>query len=104
MLEHAIYSVISPNGAASILWKDATKADKAAEAMKITALDMLEYEIIEGVIPEPKGGAHRNLSLQAEHIKSHLCLHLDEIRNLSGPQLRCDRYDKFRKIGKFTYI
>jgi acetyl-CoA carboxylase carboxyl transferase subunit alpha len=104
MLEHAIYSVISPNGAASILWKDATKADKAAEAMKITALDMLEYEIIEGVIPEPKGGAHRNLSLQAEHIKSHLCLHLDEIRNLSGPQLRSDRYDKFRKIGKFTYI
>jgi acetyl-CoA carboxylase carboxyl transferase subunit alpha len=104
MLEHAIYSVISPNGAASILWKDATKADKAAEAMKITAQDMLEYEIIEGVIPEPKGGAHRNLSLQAELIKTHLCLHLEGISNLTDSQLRSDRYDKFRKIGKFTYI
>ncbi len=104
MLEHAIYSVISPNGAASILWKDATKADQAAEAMKITAHDMLQQEIIEEIIPEPKGGAHRSIEEQAAYIKEAVWKHLQELRGLSPEELRQDRYHKFRKIGKFTYI
>jgi acetyl-CoA carboxylase carboxyl transferase subunit alpha len=104
MLEHSIYSVISPNGAASILWKDATKADQAAEAMKITAKDMLELEIIEELIPEPRGGAHRDMAKQAGFLKTALCKHLEELRKLTPDELREDRYHKFRKIGKFTYI
>jgi len=104
MLENAIYSVITPNGAASILWKDASKADQAAEAMRITAKDMLELEIVEQVIPEPKGGAHRDVAQQAEYIKEAVWTHLQELRGLTPEQLREDRYHKFRKIGKFTYI
>lgn len=104
MLENAIYSVISPNGAASILWKDASKADQAAEAMRITAKDMLEFEIIESIIPEPKGGAHRDVAGQAERIKETVWEHLQELSGMTAEQLREDRYYKFRKIGKFTYI
>jgi acetyl-CoA carboxylase carboxyl transferase subunit alpha len=104
MLENAIYSVISPNGAASILWKDASKADQAAEAMRITAKDMLELEIVEAVIPEPKGGAHRELTQQSESMKEAIWSHLRELRKLTPAELREDRYHKFRKIGKFTYI
>ncbi|HZG76430.1 MAG TPA: acetyl-CoA carboxylase carboxyl transferase subunit alpha [Paenibacillus sp.] len=104
MLENAIYSVISPNGAASILWKDASKADQAAEAMRITAKDMLELEIVEGVIPEPKGGAHRDVEGQSASIKEAVWTHLQELMKLTPEQLREDRYHKFRKIGKFTYI
>src|SRR5690606_17053882 len=72
MLENAIYSAISPNGAASILWKDASRADEAAEAMKITAKDLLEFGIIEGIIEEPQGGAHRDLECQSAAIKREL--------------------------------
>ncbi|HZG58444.1 acetyl-CoA carboxylase carboxyltransferase subunit alpha [Paenibacillus sp.] len=104
MLENAIYSVISPNGAASILWKDASKADQAAEAMRITAKDMLELEVVEEVVPEPKGGAHRDVAAQAELVKDAVWRHLEELRKLTPEQLREDRYHKFRKIGKFTYI
>lgn len=104
MLENAIYSVISPNGAASILWKDATRADEAAEAMKITAKDLLEFEIIEEIIPEPKGGAHKNLEEQADSIKVALWRHLQELMELSTEELKEDRYEKFRKIGQFTFL
>jgi acetyl-CoA carboxylase carboxyl transferase subunit alpha len=101
MLENAIYSVISPNGAASILWKDASKAEQAAETMKITARDLLEFGVIEEVIPEPYGGAHRDLPVQAEAIKEALWRHLRELSVLSPEQLIEDRYAKFRKIGVF---
>jgi acetyl-CoA carboxylase carboxyl transferase subunit alpha len=101
MLENAIYSVISPNGAASILWKDASKADQAAEAMKITAKDLLEFGVIEDIIPEPHGGAHRDKPMQAEAIKEALWRHLQELMRLSPDQLREDRYQKFRKVGRF---
>ena len=104
MLENAIYSVSSPNAAASILWKDASKADQAAEAMRITAKDMLELEIVEGVIPEPKGGAHRDVEGQSASIKEAVWTHLQALMKLTPEQLREDRYHKFRKIGKFTYI
>lgn len=101
MLENAIYSVISPNGAASILWKDASKAPEAAEAMKITAKDLLEFGVIEEIIREPRGGAHRDLSEQADYIRESLVKHLDELLTMSREDLIEDRYNKFRKIGVF---
>lgn len=102
MLEHAIYAAISPNGAASILWKDASKADKAAEAMKITAADLLEMEIIEEIVSEPKGGAHRDYEATAAAIKEALWRHLQELSELDCGELKEDRYLKFRKIGEFS--
>ena len=104
MLENAIYSVISPNGAASILWKDATKADQAAEAMKITAADLLEMEIIDEVIPEPQGGAHKDIPAASEAVMTALVMHLSELSAMSSDELREDRYNKFRKMGKFKTV
>ncbi|WP_028611890.1 acetyl-CoA carboxylase carboxyltransferase subunit alpha [Paenibacillus harenae] len=101
MLENAIYSAISPNGAASILWKDASRADQAAEAMKITAKDLLELGVIEDIIAEPHGGAHKDLEFQADQIKEKLWKHLQELLPLSAEQLIEDRYRKFRKVGQF---
>lgn len=103
MLENAIYSVISPNGAASILWKDANKADQAAEAMKITAHDLLRMEVVEEIIPEPRGGAHKDVAMQAADIKTALERHLAELLQMSSEELIEDRYHKFRKIGQFTF-
>jgi len=103
MLENAIYSVISPNGAASILWKDASLADRAAEVMKITAEDMLQLGVVEEVIPETRGGAHRDPAYQAGLIKEALLRHLRELSALSEEQLVEDRYRKFRKIGVFSF-
>ncbi|MFZ4193793.1 acetyl-CoA carboxylase carboxyltransferase subunit alpha [Paenibacillus sp. FSL W8-0187] len=103
MLEHAIYSAISPNGAASILWKDASKADQAAEAMKITAKDLLEMEVIEEIIPEPKGGAHRDYEETAAAIQSALISQLKELSVMDACELKEDRYRKFRKIGEFDF-
>lgn len=102
MLEHSIYSVISAEGAASILFKDSSKAPEAAEAMKITAQDILELGVIDDIIPEPKGGAHRNFEQQAETVKEYVWKHLQELSALSGEELREDRYRKFRTFGKFT--
>ncbi|AOZ93865.1 acetyl-CoA carboxylase carboxyltransferase subunit alpha [Paenibacillus crassostreae] len=103
MLEHAIYSVISPNGAASILWKDATRADQAAEAMKITAQDLLDFEVIEEIIPEPQGGAQKDYELTAQYIKDSLCRQLNELSFMDVNELKEDRYLKFRKLGQFTF-
>lgn len=102
MLENAIYSVISPNGAASILWKDASKADQAAEAMKITAQDLLEMKVIEEIVPEPRGGAQNDYEQTAEAIKDALLRHLEELSVMSRDELLEDRYLKFRKIGHFS--
>lgn len=102
MLEHAIYSVISPNGAASILWKDAGKADQAAEAMRITAPDLLSMEVIEEVVAEPKGGAHRDYEQAAANIKEALIRHLGDLLPMTAEELKEDRYLKFRKIGEFA--
>ncbi|WP_088832667.1 acetyl-CoA carboxylase carboxyl transferase subunit alpha [Paenibacillus tyrfis] len=104
MLENAIYSVISPEGAASILYKDASKSMEAAEAMKITADEILKIGVIDAIIPEPKGGAHRDVVLQAESIKQMLWTHLQELLKLTENELREDRYNKFRQIGRFTTI
>lgn len=104
MLENAIYSAISPNGAASILWKDASRADQAAEAMKITAKDLLAFGVIEEIIPEPQGGAHRDLEVQAESIKTAVTRHLEELLAMNATELIEDRYQKFRKIGEFQFV
>lgn len=102
MLENSIYSVISPNGAASILWKDASKADQAAEAMKITAKDLLGFGIIEEIVPEPKGGAHLDPVRTAEAVKTAIWRHLEELSGMTPEALVEDRYRKFRSVGKFA--
>jgi acetyl-CoA carboxylase carboxyl transferase subunit alpha len=102
MLENAIYSVISPNGAASILWKDASRADEAAEAMKITAQDLLSFGIVEEVIPEPKGGAHRDPDGQAALVKEAVWRHLRELMAMTPEELVEDRYRKYRSIGVYA--
>ncbi|BFT70319.1 MULTISPECIES: acetyl-CoA carboxylase carboxyl transferase subunit alpha [Paenibacillus] len=103
MLENAIYSVISPEGAASILYKDASKALHAAEAMKITADHIKDLNVIDGIIPEPKGGAHRDLAAQAEFIKTAIWEQLQPLLSLTEQELLEDRYRKFRDIGRFTF-
>ena len=104
MLENAIYSVISPNGAASILWKDASRADEAAEAMKITAADLMRLGVIDEIVPEPKGGAHCDPERQAETLRDAIWRHLEQLLRLDEEQLRKDRYEKFRRMGQFTFI
>ena len=101
MLENSTYSVISPEGAASILWKDATLAKQAAEAMKITALDLKEMGIIDGIIPEVAGGAHKNLEQQVITMQQCLTDVLTELNPLSPEQLVEARYEKFKQIGQF---
>jgi acetyl-CoA carboxylase carboxyl transferase subunit alpha len=104
MLENAIYSAITPEGAASIIYKDASKAVHAAEAMKITATDIQELGVIDDIVPEPKGGAHRDPEAQAALVKEHIIRHLTDLLGMSEDQLREDRYNKFRKIGRFTHF
>lgn len=102
MLENSTYSVISPEGAASILWKDAALAQKAAEAMRITAPNLREEDIIEEIIPEVLGGAHKDLHQQAQFLKDVLLHSLDDLKGLSEEELVDQRYEKFRKIGVFS--
>lgn len=101
MLENSTYSVISPEGAASILWKDASLAKQAAMAMKITAPDLKEMKIIDGIIPEVAGGAHRDVAKQAEAIRNCLVDTLAELNELDEQALVNDRYVKFKNIGEF---
>ncbi len=99
MLENSTYSVISPEGAASILWKDASLSKKAAESMRITAQDLKEFDIIDEIIPEPRGGAHRDVELQAKLIDKVLKKSLEELSKLSVEELLEQRWQKFKKIG-----
>jgi acetyl-CoA carboxylase carboxyl transferase subunit alpha len=101
MLEHAIYSVISPEGCAAILWGEAAKAPEAAELMRITAPDLLKLGVIDGIVPEPPGGAHRNWEEAAENIRHPLRDALWELRSRTAEELVGERYEKFRKIGVF---
>ena len=100
MLEHAIYSVISPEGAASILWRDATRARDAATQMKITAEDLRGLGVIDGIIPEPIGGAHRDHAGVIARAGDTIATALEELSGLSGDELRADRRKKFLKIGR----
>ncbi len=102
MLENSIYSVIPPEGCASILWRDKTKAREAAEALKITADDALKLGIIEEVIKEPLGGAHRDLEKASASVKEAVLRHIAELSSLSGEDLARERLMRFRKLGQFT--
>ena len=100
MLENSIYSVISPEGCASILWRDPTKSLEAAEAMKLTAQDLLELGIIDEIIREPLGGAHRDRETISENIRKSIIKNLRLFENLSGEEIYEDRKSKFLKIGR----
>ena len=101
MLEHAIYSVISPEGCAAILWNDRAKASEAAELLKITAQDLIKLKVIDEIIKEPVGGAHRNPDAMSKNIEKSLKKHLKELQKLSPEALANDRFDKFRSLGNF---
>ena len=101
MLEYAIYSVISPEGCASILWRDPAKAPEAAAAMGITAQTLKRLDVIDEIVPEPTGGAHRNHQEIAATLKSFLVKAFDRMRPLSLDELLEQRYQKFRRMGVF---
>jgi acetyl-CoA carboxylase carboxyl transferase subunit alpha len=99
MLENAMYSVISPEGCAAILWRDRAEGPRAAEALRITAADCLDLGVIDEVIPEDGGGAHRNKASTMTQVSDALCRHLDELSAMSEEELLQQRYDRFRAIG-----
>ena len=101
MLENSIYSVISPEGCAAILWKNQDYAQDAAEAMKLTAIDSLENGIIDEIIPEPLGGAHREPLVAAKSLGAAVQAQLDKLSVMGPDELVIDRWSKFRKIGVF---
>jgi acetyl-CoA carboxylase carboxyl transferase subunit alpha len=101
MLEHSVYSVISPEGCAAILWKDGAKAPEAAELLKITATDLMKLKIVDEIVSEPAGGAHRNPEQMAKNLEKSIKRHLKELGKLDAEGLKADRYDKFRAIGQF---
>ena len=100
MLENAIYSVISPEGCATILWRDPKKMLDAAKAMKLSAKDLLELEIIDEIIPEPSGGAHRDKDLILENVKNALNKNLENFKQMSPEEIFDGRKNKFLKIGR----
>ncbi|MGV3774633.1 MAG: acetyl-CoA carboxylase carboxyltransferase subunit alpha [Verrucomicrobiales bacterium] len=99
ILENAYYSVISPEGCAAILWKDRSASAKAAEALKITARDLLNLGLVDEVIPEPLGGAHNDLVTTGNNLKTTLLNHLATISQMDGPGRLKHRYEKFRRFG-----
>jgi len=104
MLEHSVYTVAAPEAAASILWRDSAFAANAAEAMRISARELLSTGIIDGIIPEPVGGAHRAPLLMAGHLQTTLKEHLRELKQFALPELLEMRYQKFRSIGRFAHL
>ncbi len=100
MLEHAIYSVISPEGAASILWRDTAKAQEAATSMKITAQDMVRFGVIDSVVPEPTGGAHRDPQAAIDATGEAIATALAELRGLDREAVRMQRREKFLTMGR----
>ncbi|MGF7535294.1 acetyl-CoA carboxylase carboxyl transferase subunit alpha [Bacillus mexicanus] len=102
MLENTYYSVISPEGAASLLWKDSNKAQIAAESLKLTPDHLLELGIIDGIIQEPLGGAHKNVGLQSEYIKHKISSSIIELSKMGKEDIIKHRYNKFRAIGSIV--
>ena len=101
MLQNAVYSVISPESCAAIIWRDSGKAEQAAGALKLTAPDLQQLGLIDGVIPEPEGGAHENYDVAAANLRLTLLDALDRLAPLSPAELVEDRYRKFRQMGNF---
>jgi acetyl-CoA carboxylase carboxyl transferase subunit alpha len=104
MQENAIYSVITPEGCSAILWKDQLHVEQAADALKITASDLLAFGVIDEIVPEPPGGAHLNYDAAAELLDKQLCSSLDSLIGKSGPELRDQRYRRFRNLGAVTVL
>jgi len=101
MLENAYYSVISPEGCAAILWKDRAHAPKAAEALKMGAHDLLGHKLVDEIVEEPPGGAHRDHDAAARHLKQAIVKHLSALEKISTGNLLNSRYDRYRSIGEF---
>ncbi|MBW2038696.1 MAG: acetyl-CoA carboxylase carboxyltransferase subunit alpha [Deltaproteobacteria bacterium] len=101
MMENAIYSVISPEGCAAILWRDGTKGPLAAEALRLTAPDLLKLGVIDEIIREPLGGAHRDYQGAAANFKEAVVRHLEELRGVPEERLLLERYHRFRRMGAF---
>jgi acetyl-CoA carboxylase carboxyl transferase subunit alpha len=101
ILENAYYSVIAPEACAVILWKDRASGSKAAAALKITAKDLLQFKLVDEIVPEPLGGAHTNATSTASNLKTHLLKHLEEVLALPVPERLKKRYEKFRAHGHF---
>ena len=102
VLENAYYSVISPEGCAAILWKENSRSPEAANALKLTAHDLLELGVIDAVIPEPLGGAHRDFEQTAENVRKFVGQALNELDAVAGKDLPTLRYEKFRKMGVYA--
>jgi acetyl-CoA carboxylase carboxyl transferase subunit alpha len=101
ILENSFYSVISPEGCASIIWRDSTKAEAAAVAMKITAKDLKELGIVDEIVPEPEGGAHTDYDAAASYLDEILHRQLIALSNQPLKALLAGRYEKFRKMGQY---
>jgi len=104
MLEHSIYSVISPEGCAAILWGDASKSSTAAAALRMTAPELLKLNIIDDIIPEPLGGAHRDIPLAAQYVSKTLETHFTQLEKIPLPKLLKQREAKFRSLGAFRSV
>jgi acetyl-CoA carboxylase carboxyl transferase subunit alpha len=102
IMENAVYSVISPEGCASILWRDATKSPRAAESLKLTAKDLLNLKVVDGIIPEPAGGAHRDREGAASFIAEEIDKFLTETEDFDAEKLIAKRLNKFYEIGVFN--
>jgi acetyl-CoA carboxylase carboxyl transferase subunit alpha len=102
MMENSIYSVISPEACSSILYRDSKRAEKAADSLKLTARDLLAFQVVDEVIPEPVGGAHRDPGAAAKRLGQSIRKHLAQLRGMDGPALVEDRYRKFRSLGPFS--
>lgn len=101
MLQNSVYSVISPEGCAAILWRDRAEGPRAAEALRITADDCLEFGVIDEIVEEPPGGAHRNSATTVRRVGDAIRRHLEALAPLGPSELRADRYERFRKLGPF---
>jgi acetyl-CoA carboxylase carboxyl transferase subunit alpha len=101
MLENAIYSVISPESCSTIIYRDRAKAEQAAIALRLTAEDLLSLGLIDGIVPEPLGGAQEDPDATAESLRKHLNCRIEQLSQMSGPQLVEHRYEKFRQMGNF---
>jgi acetyl-CoA carboxylase carboxyl transferase subunit alpha len=101
MLENAVYSVISPESCAAIIYRDSGKAEQAAEALRLTAEDLLRLELIDGIVPEPPGGAHEDWDAAAEMLKGRLLGSLRELGGMDAGEVVEHRYAKFRRMGNF---
>jgi len=101
MLENAVYSVISPESCAAIIYRDSGKAEQAAAALRLTAEDLLSYGLIDGIIPEPAGGAHEDVNAAAEFLRTELRTRLASLAGMTAAEIVDQRYRKFREMGNF---